>query len=165
MRENIDIVANFKGFSEQIFNIGFLVIAYFMIKRANNRGKIYWLHTILITNKSTNLQELVKLMIYYKILNRIMRIIMVIMEEISRKSDYPNVLSAMAQENIHGKVIKRNRFYLILFLTCLCYLGETLDVCELCDGEGFIDFSTSTTNIRQLPNNINNNNWIDDERQ
>ena len=38
LRENIDIIANFKGFSEQIFNIGFLIIAYFTIKRANNRG-------------------------------------------------------------------------------------------------------------------------------
>lgn len=61
LRENIDIIANFKGFSEQIFNIGFLIIAYFTIKRANNRGHCYPLiHSItyyLTIVFAQNLQE------------------------------------------------------------------------------------------------------------
>lgn len=71
----------------------------------------------------------------------------------------------MAQENICGKVTIS--LFPLLNLTHV-YSGESnvLDVCELCDGVGYIDFSTSTTTIQQLPNNLRNNNnnkWIDEE--
>jgi hypothetical protein len=70
----------------------------------------------------------------------------------------------VVQENICGKVTIS--LFPLLNLTYV-YSGESnvLDVCELCDGVGYIDFSTSTTTIQQLPNNLRNNNnkWIDEE--
>ena len=86
-----------------------------MIKRANNRGNIQLLQPIRITHRPMHLQELVKLMIYCETTIWKMRIIMVIMEEVLEKSDYPNVLSVMAQESTCGKVIQRNLLF-FLFL-------------------------------------------------